>query len=137
MRFAPRVLVCAGAAMLLASCASLQPLPPEEAVAKRAQARYDALIARDFKKVHGYFTPAYRERFAYEDWIRSRPPMVRFRAARVLKVECVTEETCDVEVESAYDSPRGVRSAPKGTIDRVTPERWIRVDGQWWIFQAR
>lgn len=136
MRIASRILACASAA-LLAACAGLQPSTPEEAVARRVQARYDALIARDFKSVYGFFTPAYRDRLAYEDWIRSRPPLAHFRSARVLKVECVTPDACDVEVESAYDSPRGVRSAPKGTIDRVTPERWVRVGGKWWIFQQR
>lgn len=137
MRLISTMSACVATLALLAGCAALPPATPEEAVAKRVQERYDALIARDFKAAHGYFSPAYRDRMPYETWIRARPPLARFQSARVLKVECVTDDTCNVEVESAYESPRGVRSAPKGMIDRVTPERWIRVDGQWWLFQAR
>lgn len=137
MRIVTRLIAGASAAVLLAACAGLQPSTPEEAVAKRAQARYDALIARDFKAVYAFFTPAYRQRTSYEDWIRARPPRATFRSARVLGVRCETADACEANVQNSYDSPRGVRGAPKGEIDRVTTERWIRVDGRWWLFQAR
>jgi len=121
---------------LLAGCASV-PQAPEEAVAKRAQARYDALIAKDYKEAYTYFTPAFRDANSYDSWIRSRPPRAAFLSARVLKVECPTQDACSVEMETSYESPRGVRAAPKGPVERVTPERWVQVDGQWWLFQAR
>lgn len=121
---------------LLAGCSTV-PAKPEEAVAQRAQARYDALIAKDYKKAYAYFTPAFREANVYESWIRSRPPRADFLSARVLKVECHSADACAVDMETSYESPRGVRAAPKGSIERVTPERWVRVDGQWWLFQPR
>jgi len=121
---------------LLGGCATV-PDKPEDAVAQRAQARYEALIAKDYKKAYAYFTPAFREANAYESWIRSRPPRAAFLAARVLKVECPTQDACSVEMETSYESPRGVRAAPKGPVERVTPERWVQVDGQWWLFQTR
>lgn len=122
---------------LLTACAAVTPSTPEEAVAKRAQARFDALVARDFKAAYGFFTPSYRDRVDYENWIRSRLPRASFRSARVLKVECPSADACEVEMETAYDSPRGVKAAPKGLVERVVPERWVRVEGEWWLFQAR
>lgn len=130
-----------GAALLsllvLAGCAAIAPTTPEEAVGRRAQARIDALVAKDYKAAHAFFTPGYRDKLGYEDWIRSRPPRAQFLSGRVVKVACVSADACDIEMETTYDSPRGVKGAPKGVIQRVTPERWVRVDGQWWLFQAR
>lgn len=137
MKTVTRLIVGMGAALIVSACASLAPLSPEEAVAKRAQARYDALIARDYRTAYGFLAPGLREKTSYEAWAGRRAALARFESAQVLSVKCITTDACDVEIESAYQSQRGVRSAPKGTIERVTPERWVRVDGQWWLYQAR
>lgn len=128
---------CAAAAVLLSGCAALQPGTPEEAVAKRALARYDALIAMDYRSAYTYLTPAYRGEFSYESWIRTRPPRARFVSASIVSVDCPSADLCNAEVRNGYHSPQGVRAAPKGVIERVTAERWVRVGEQWWLFQNR
>lgn len=127
----------AAVTVLLVGCAALQPATPEEAVAARALARYDALIAMNYRSAYAFLTPAYREEFSYENWIRTRPPRARFVSASIVSVDCPSADLCNVEVRNGYHSPQGVRAAPKGVIERVTAERWVRVDGQWWLFVNR
>lgn len=121
---------------MLGACA-MTPAVPEEAVALRAQARLDALLAKRYKEVHSYFTPTYREALDFESWIRSHPPRATFLSAKVLTVRCISEDACDVEVESSYERPRGVKAPPKGVIERATAERWVRSEGQWWYYTKR
>lgn len=121
---------------LLTACATT-PVSPEDVVARRAQSRFDALVARDYKTAYEFFTPSFRERFNYEDYIRARPPRAEFLSGKVVKVDCISDSACDVEMESSYKSPVGVKASPKGEITRVTPERWVRSDGQWWLFQEK
>lgn len=122
--------------VLVSACATLPSNPPEQAE-QRAQARLNALIAKDYKAVYAFFTPSYREKFPFEDWVRSRAPRATFLSARVTQVECATGDACEVQIESVYKAPRGVKAAPKGEIERVTAERWVRVDGDWWLYQDR
>lgn len=121
---------------VLAGCATVS-APAEETVARRAQSRFDALVARDYKAAYEFFTPSFREKFDYDTYIRSRPPRAVFLSGKVLKVTCTTDTSCDVEMESSYKSPAGVKAAPKGEVTRVTPERWVKVDGQWWFYQEK
>lgn len=121
---------------LLTACATT-PHSREDEVAQRAQARFDALVARDYKAAYGFFTPSFREKFAYDDYIRARPPRAVFVSSRVVKVDCISEAACDVEMENSYKSPTGVKGAPKGEITRVTSERWVKTEGLWWLFQEK
>ena len=50
----------ATATLALAACAGLQPKTPEDVVRERSEARWDALIKRDFDKAWEYTQPAYR-----------------------------------------------------------------------------
>lgn len=135
MRFG-RTCLAVAAALLLGACAST-PQTAEEQVSRRAQARMDALVAKDFKLAYGYFTPAYRDNLSYDAWLKNRMPRADYVSGQVLQVECASADVCDVELESVYRSPVGVRVAPKGEIARAVPQRWVRIDGQWWLYQRK
>jgi hypothetical protein len=128
--------LAAAVATLLGACATV-PTSPQEALALRAQARYDALIAKNYKQVYEFFAPSYRERISYESWVGSRAPRASFLSAKVVNVKCLSDDACDLQVESTYQAPRGVKASPKGVIERVTEQRWVRVDGEWWLYQDR
>ncbi|HMB40230.1 MAG TPA: hypothetical protein VKO85_14215, partial [Wenzhouxiangellaceae bacterium] len=57
-----------GMAFLLAAC-SEPPRAPEEIVAERAQARWDAVIAGDPESSYEYQTPGYREKTSVMDHV--------------------------------------------------------------------
>jgi len=52
-------LMMIGMIALLAACSD--PRPAAEVVEERAQARWEAMVARDFQTAWEYYTPGYRE----------------------------------------------------------------------------
>ena len=120
--------------LALAGCSSLpmqktDDRPAEEIVRERSQARLDALLAKDIETAWGYTTPSYRERTPQPKlYYALMGGSVNWTQARVEKVEC-TEDTCDVTTMISY-------KLKKPPIENTRPleERWIKVDGEWWIF---
>jgi len=117
---------------LLSACS--KPLPPEEQVKQRAEARYEALLAGDAKKAYGFLTPAKREALNYENYLRTHPQRLNIKSAKVLKVACQTPDACQAEVEIEYNYEPGFKGYVPGQMQMVKPEKWVRVDNQWWLF---
>lgn len=125
-----RIWITAGAALALAACS--EPPPPEEIVAERAQARWDALIDSDVEASYRYESPGYRARNKVTDHaVRLSRRQVTWREAVVRGVEC-GEDRCTAEVVVSYsaDGAPGVLSGMRG--ERPVEEVWIQIDGQWW-----
>lgn len=120
--------------LALAGCSSLpmqktDDRPAEEIVRERSQARLDALLAKDIETAWGYTTPSYRERTPQPRlYYALMGGSVNWTQARVEKVECA-EDACDVITMISY-------KLKKPPIENTRPleERWIKVDGEWWIF---
>jgi hypothetical protein len=122
------VAVCFAAA--LAGCAAQpetranEPKRAETVVVERAQARWNALVAGKLSEAYQFYSPASREAFGYEDFIRS----IRlgfWKSAQVEKAVCENQDACvaDVYIEYSY----------KGSMIRAPiSETWIRKDGTWW-----
>lgn len=131
-----RILGAALCAAALAACSVNGAPPDDEAViTERAEARYVALAELRFRDAYAFFTPSFRERYDYDTWLRARAPRARIKSGKVVQVECLSAEACNVEVESVYENPTGIKGAPKGEIARVVAERWVNIDGQWWLYQ--
>ncbi|MDT8450151.1 MAG: hypothetical protein RQ847_08230 [Wenzhouxiangellaceae bacterium] len=118
-------------AAVVAAC-SQPPRPPEEIVAERAQARWEAMIARDFKRAWQFYTPGFREKSDPADFSAelSRRP-VRWDSAEVAEVSC-QQARCSVQVEVGYTAAGapGVLAGMEGR--RPVEETWIQIDGEWW-----
>ena len=84
-----RALVAA-AALGVAGCA-FQSKAPEQDVQERAQARWDALVKRDFERAWTYTDPAFRARVPQADY------KARFGAGGAWKEAKVTSVTCEPE----------------------------------------
>ena len=121
-------------ALTLAGCSGLPATKatdnraPEEIVRERSQARLHALLAGDIAKAWTYTTPSYRERADYRHYAALVGGSGSWTQARVDTVTC-GEDACDVITEVTY---RLVRPPVENT--RPLDERWIKVDGEWWIF---
>jgi hypothetical protein len=132
-------LLCAVAGLAMAGCATtgggLAPGSPaelkEKVVAERANARWQALIKRDYNEAYAYFSPASRQSTSVGGY-KAVIGAIQYKAATVEKVEC-TAETCKVQLKVTYDFPPGkVRGI-------VTPldEDWIIDQGQaWFVFRG-
>lgn len=122
--------------MLLAGCAAVEPRAPEDIVAERAQARWDALLAKDVETAYQYYSPGFRSGVS-EKSLRSRlfGPRVEWKEVELREVTC-SGDLCHPVFVVTYDfrSP-----TPRvGTIESATrlEEDWIRVDGDWFYAPA-
>jgi len=119
-----------GAAALLAACGD--PRPPEEIVAERAQARWDALISREFETAWDYYTPGFREHTDSRDYdVEMRGRAVVWTDAEVVSAEC-EEDRCEVSVQVAYRIPHAPAQLSGMESSRRINETWIGIDRQWW-----
>jgi len=118
------------ATLLIHGCAD--PRPPEEIVAERAQARWDALIAKEYAEGWSYYTPGFRQHTSAEDLgyeLRGRP--VQWNQAKVRGVDCEPER-CEVRISLEYEliaGPGAVRGMPVRT---PISEIWLLIDREWW-----
>ena len=99
-------------------------LSPEQRVGQRAQARWDALLARDLTKAYGFITPGSRSTLPYELYAGRLDPSIWRKA--VFKAAQCEKETCNVQVTLDYV----VGSLP---LTHVLNEQWLLVDGEWWF----
>jgi hypothetical protein len=121
------VLACAG-------CASFgnPGMPPEKAVAERAQARWDALIESNWAVAYGYMTPAYRAVVPLKRFGSQFSGPARWEEAKVTGAKC-EDKRCVVSVAV------GLRLLIPAHADRVTTthidEVWLLEEGQWYKFE--
>lgn len=126
-----KILALGSLALLVAGCAGLKPATPEEAVAERAQAYFDAVIAKDFKTSYALHAPSYRDRYNYDAHVlRSTSSGINYVAAKVLRVNCPSAEACVAMVELSYKAV-GLRSPLKSPVTTMLEDRWVYIDGEW------
>jgi hypothetical protein len=116
----------------VAGCASLAPGKPEEVVRQRAQARWDALLAGEWKTAYGYMSPSYRALVEEKRFANQFGSGAGWVSAEVFKVTCA-DEKCTVVMEVKFKPILGMRAGNVATTS--FEESWIREDGQWWMFQ--
>lgn len=103
------------------------PAVKEAAVAERANARWQALIKRDYEGAYKYSSPASREATPL-DKFQSRIQFVQYRTVTIDKVDCVAE-ACNVKLTLTYDYPP---AKAKGIVT-LLEENWIIDQGQAWF----
>jgi type IV pilus biogenesis protein CpaD/CtpE len=130
-----RLLVAAAAALLLVGCASTPPPTPEEAVAARAGARWQAQIAGDFEKAYAYLTPASRAMTPYAVWRGGIRGFTTWKSAEVVSVTCETSEKCIARIKVGHQPL--LLGTRLGTIESGMDETWLLDDGQWWLVDSR
>ena len=95
------------------------------AVAKRVNARWDALIKGDFDAAYALLSPASREATTLEQFKR-KTRSGAFREARIDKIECGAE-LCTVKIWLTYD-----HQLMKG-VQTPIEETWVFDKGQAWL----
>lgn len=135
--FRCRALLPIVVSLFLAACAAVPAPVPEEALESRVDAYYAALISRDYRKAYEYFSPGYRSRYSFESHYTTYPPFARYEGARIIKKECATEDACRVTVMADLLFTGEVKELKGVRTSTAVPERWVRVDGRWWILPQR
>ena len=109
-------------------------LSAEEIVARNATARWEAILAKDFRTAYGYLTSGTRAITTPEAYVkRMLGATIRWTGAKVESVECNEPDVCRAAVYITY-MVRGAQ-AGMGEIEGGNPvfEQWIRGDdGRWY-----
>jgi hypothetical protein len=95
------------------------------AVADRAKARWDRLIAGDLPGAYEYLSPASRATLSLDGY-RARHKVGMYRSVKIDDVKC-EGEACTVKLSLTYDFKRH-----KGVTTPLT-ENWIISQGQAWF----
>lgn len=119
------------ASLFLGGCAGLDMgKAPEQIVAERAVARWNAVIANKWDEAYAYATPGYRAANSVEAYqARIQSAVIRREAVEVSRVECPQADACTATLVLSYQSvmPGYPRLSTQFT------ERWILDDGKWYI----
>lgn len=124
--------------MLAAGCATDSGLKAdspaalkEKVVAQRAEARWQALIQRDYKGAYEYLSRASRETTSLEKF-QAKIQAIEYRAVTIDRVEC-TGEVCKVTLKLTYD----FQPAKARGVVTLLDEDWI-IDqgGAWFVFRG-
>ena len=109
----------------------------EEVVTERAQQRQNLIHEPNYEAVYEYLSPGYRSITPYRAYLATLGTSVKRVGAIVKSVKCEAEEICMVNMEVSYFyAPKGMQGKPGDIpITRISEEKWIKVDGQWWLYK--
>lgn len=113
-------------------------LGAEGIVARNAKARWDAIIAKDFRPAYDLLTPGTRATTPFDAYVkRLLNATIRWTGAEVEVVECDEPDVCRAVVNITY-LVHGTQPG-MGDIEGTTPvfEQWIQSDGQWYHLPDR
>ena len=122
----------AAGAMLVAGCASMEPAKPEEIVAKRSQAFWNARAEGRVDKAYALTSPAYRKVHTLEEFQKLFGNAFTLKGAEVVNVQCEREKCtarAKIEINPAFVGLK------MGSIATHLDEVWLLEDGQWWRYQ--
>lgn len=130
-RTAPAAALLASLALILGGCAGMGAnSSPEQIVAERAAARWNAIIANQWQQAYEYATPGYRAATSVEVFQGSTiNAAIRREAAEVARVDCPQADNCTATVRLSYQPV--MPGYPRMSTE--FSERWILEDGKWYI----
>ena len=115
---------------MLAACATAP--KPQDLLIERAQARWDAIMARDYDAAYALYSPGYRSATSRTDFeIELRSRRITWTSASYREHSC-DDEVCTVTFDIEYTAPRPVPGAGKWDGRSSVEETWIQASGQCW-----
>jgi hypothetical protein len=132
-----RVIGILALAMVTLSGCATTPAARDRAIEQRAQARWEALLARDYAAAYQYLSPGYRSTTSATDFeIGIRARRVQYLSAEYQGHSC-EEAACTVQIIVGYRVVRPVAGLPEWKSSSLVEERWIESDGQWWFLPEK
>lgn len=118
---------------LLSGCAGMAGASAEEAVARRAQARWELLVQGKLDEAYDYLSPANRSVTSLEKYKGSIKPGL-WTGAKVRGVSCRSAEVCEAKIAVSYR----IRTRGAGVLQDEAPltEVWQRDQGRWWFVSS-
>ncbi len=116
--------------LLMSACATTP--PAVDNVEERAQARWDAVLSRDYDAAYSYYSPGYRSSTSRVDFeIALRLRRISIESAEVEESSCEAN-ACTVQARVEYLVVSPVPGIDEWKSKRLVEERWIRTKDEWW-----
>jgi len=126
-----KLLPAALALMILSACAA-SPQSREDEIRQRAQARWDALLEKDYETAYSYASPGYRSTMSVVDFeIEIRSRRVQYQSAEYKEQSC-DEQTCSVTMLIGFKVVKPVIGLDVWESTSAIKEQWIQTGGEWW-----
>ena len=104
-----------------------------QSIEERAQARWDALLAKDFEQAYSYYSPGFRSSQSRSDFeFAFRLRRVRYDSAEYMDRQCETD-ACTVRLNMGYTLTAPLRGVQIWKGKAVIKEKWVRIEGHWWF----
>jgi len=122
--------------LALSACAT-SPAARDKDIQERAEARWEALLARDYATSYAYLSPGYRSTTSVTDFeIGVRARRVQYISAEYKAHSC-DETVCMVQMLVGYRVVRPVAGVPEWKSTSLLEERWIYTNGEWWFLPEK
>ena len=104
-----------------------------QSIEQRAQARWDALLGKDYERAYAYFSPGFRSSQSLSDFeMTFRLRRVRYDSAKYMDQQCETD-VCTVRLNMGYTLTAPLRGVKIWKSKAVIKEKWVRINGHWWF----
>ncbi|MDX5298565.1 MAG: hypothetical protein LPK85_06405 [Gammaproteobacteria bacterium] len=127
------------ASLLVAGCASMPGLSDEDTVKRYSQARQQALKEGMFEKAYEYMAPGYRATNDIKRFKLDYAGASRLKSSKIKSVTC-EPDVCSISVVIEYEAAVSPRATTLGAkpmlVERVSEERWVKVDNKWWFARS-
>lgn len=101
-------------------------------VVKRAEARWEALLAGEFENAYQYYSPGYRSSHSLGDFeLEMRLRKVHFSGADFVEEQCEAER-CNLKFNVKYRVASPVPGIDTWESKSVLDETWVRTRNEWW-----
>lgn len=121
------------ALVFLAGCATTTGGGGGGSLGKRAQERWDALLAGDFDTAYEYYSPGFRSSHSRGDFeVMMRLRKVQFTDAKYADQDCEGDR-CTVTFDVGYRIASPVPGLDTWESTQKLEETWVRTQGQWWF----
>ena len=119
--------------LTLTACATTGPANPQEAIKQRGEARWQALVERDFDKAYTYMTPGFRAVVTPASYRGRFGAAAAWLGGEVAAVDCPEATKCLAKVRLDFKPLLAGRGGDK--FSTYVDETWLFEGGQWWIFE--
>ena len=112
--------------------AVVAPAADEALLKERIQARWQALIERNFDAAYLFETPAYRAIYTPNQFRSKISGSLDWRTITVKQIDYDGPDVAKIQLEVAYRYAEPEKEGPVYDMTQTLWETWLRRDGQWW-----
>ena len=122
--------------IFLTACAT-SPESAGDTIEKRAQDRWDALLAGEYEKAYAFYSPGYRSTTSVFDLaLRTKSQRVQWVSAEYKDHSC-DESVCTVNFLVGFKVVKPVSGLNVWENSTLVGEQWIKTEGQWWYLPKK